>query len=80
MMATESFREIVRETESIVGNIGLFIVEEQCRRVGKCSDTLLKEDEPKLLMEVLVAASLVAPPDQWKKLERIFKRRITGIK
>ena len=79
-MATESFRDIVRETESFVGNIGLFIVEEQCRKIGRCSDTLLKDDEPKLLMEILVAASLVTPPEQWKKLERIFKRRISGIK
>ena len=79
-MATESFREIVKETESIVGNIGLFIVEEQCRQIGRCSDTLDRDDEPKLLMEVLVAASLVTAPEQWKKLERIFKRRISGVK
>ena len=56
-MATQSFIEIVRETESIVGNIGLFMVEEQCRKVGKCSETLIKDDEPRLLMEILVVAS-----------------------
>ncbi|MCK5037598.1 MAG: hypothetical protein KAS16_00730 [Thermoplasmata archaeon] len=79
-MATKSFQEIARETEQIVGNIGVFMVEEQCRRIGKCPDTLQPEDEPLLIMEILTIASTVTPLSNWKKLERVFKRRISGIK
>ncbi|MCK5037956.1 MAG: hypothetical protein KAS16_02545 [Thermoplasmata archaeon] len=79
-MATRSFQEIARETEQIVGNIGVFMVEEQCKKIGKTPCTLLPEDEPLLIMEILTVASTVTTPNNWKKLERIFKRRISGIK
>ena len=79
-MATRSFQEIARETEQIVGNIGVFVVEEQCKKIGKCPDTLQPEDEPLLIMEILTVTSKVTTLNNWKKLERIFKRRISGIK
>ena len=79
-MATISFQEIAKETEQIVGNIGVFMVEEQCRKIGKCPDTLYPEDEPMLIMEILTVASRLTTPNNWKKLERTFKRRISGIK
>ena len=80
IMATKSFQEIARETEQIIGNIGLFMVEEQCRKIGKCPDSLEPGDEPLLIMEILTVASTVTSPNNWKKLVRIFKRRISGIK
>lgn len=79
-MATKEFQEIVCETEKIVGNIGLFIVEEQCRKIGASSQTLTRKDEPRLLMEILVIASRVTTLENWRKLEKVFKRRMSGIK
>lgn len=79
-MATISFQEIARETEQIVGNIGVFLVEEQVRKIGKTPCTLKPEDEPLLIMEILTVASGVTTPANWKKLENIFKRRISNIK
>ena len=79
-MTTNSFQEIARETEQIIGNIGIFLVEEQVRKIGRTPSTLEQADEPLLIMEILSIASSVTTPENWKKLEYIFKRRISKIK